>query len=1177
MINEVSKVLLEYLHRKEINLIDIREFLYRISSIMKLTNLYFISNDTDTEIRVSKFSFEPLDFCYINIVVSIDEINQLVYDIDHQLENSMIKKVFFPYTAFYAFYIYRQQSKYFCLIELNEANIDFIAPSIDWIKVVFKSIMDKSVTTQFRTYQNFFQEFQSGNSIVDKISQVIIISDLDSYEIVHANIFAQKLFNRQLIGEKCHKVLFGADSPCKNCFHRDLNGDNLKKNYYHTDLKKYFDIYYQFIENNDGKRYRIETAFDITTNENIRQELMQKLELVDIQQKALDKSAIVVIRDSMNRVLYANQKFFDTYKYSNQEVIGNTFVNHAAFEPYLAEIEYSLKKGKSWRGEILSYDKFNESVWVDTTILPFIIKTELQIVSISYDITASKRKDIEIRRLARAVEQSPTTIVITDAEANIQFVNPKFTMSTGYTMEEVLGKNPRILKSGDMAQSEYTKMWETISSGKIWRGFFHNKKKNGELFWEEASIAPVLDETGKIINYIASKEDVTFKKQIESALSHSLALIRTILESINEGIIAFDIEGNYISVNSIFLSLWNLRENVINGLTESEIFQLFEGGLVDIMQYKNILDTVFNNPTVSYFDKVELISGDIYELTVKPLIQEEKYSGRLWSFRNVTQAVRSEEKLRFYMNNLEKSISESETQAVFLAKTVSELEIAKEKAEAGAKAKSEFIANISHEIRTPLNAVIGFTELMREEEISTRQKEYLDSISNSGKNLLRLINDILDLSKIESGKLELQFEPISIKDLFVEVFAIFKHRVDLKRVKFNLEIANNVPERVFLDEVRLRQILFNLIGNAVKFTENGYINIELNAVNRLNDYDILDLEIIVSDSGIGISKQMQLHIFDAFTQQSGQSNRKYGGTGLGLAITKKLTEMIGGSIQLESEYDSGAKFIVNLENIKICHKNIKPKDNINDNINEIIFESATILAADDIDANLKLIKGLLRNQPLEIVTADNGQDAVKLAKEVIPDLILMDYKMPLMDGIDAAKLIRAMKLKKDIKIVILTAASLSKSETEELKEIFDDYLIKPFNRAELLEVLKKYIPSRQTGNNTKMINQEQSNKYDFSIESIDYSEIENSKQVIEELSGTIMQNWEKAKKLSIVDGIKEFAVTILKIATEHQLDTLMIYAEKLHKEAVNFDFENFPTTMKMFPEIIEQYRQNHLQ
>ncbi len=1174
MINEVSRVLLEYLHRKEINLIDVREFLYRISPIMKLTNIYFISNDTDKEIRVSKFSFDPLDFGYINIEVSIEEIETLIYDIDHQLENQMIKKEFFPYSEYIAFYIFRQNSKYFCLIEINDSNIDFIVANIEWIKVVFKSIMDKSVTTQFHSFGNFSHDLKSGNTIIDKISQVILISDLDTNEIVHANRFAQKLFNRQLIGEKCYKVLFGSNSPCKNCYHRDFNGDNLKKNYHHADLDKYFDIYYQFIENNDGKRYRIETAFDITTNETIRQELIQKLEMVELQQKALDKTAIVVIRDSMNKVIYANQKFYDTYKYSNREVIGKTFVNPGAFEPYLAEIEQSLKRGKSWRGELLTYDKHEAVVWLDTTILPFIVKSELQIVSISYDITASKRKDIEIRRLARAVEQSPTTIVITDAEGNIQFVNPKFTKTTGYTQEEVIGKNPRILKSGDMASSEYTKLWETISNGNIWRGFFHNKKKNGELFWEEASIAPVLDESGKIINYIASKEDVTFKKQIESALSHSVALIGTILESINEGIIAFDVNGNYVSVNSIFLSLWNLRENVINGLTEQEIFQLFEGAIVDIMQYKNILDTVYNNPTVSYFDKIELISGDIYELTVKPLIQDDKYSGRLWSFRNVTQAVRSEEKLRFYMQNLEKSISESETQAEFLAKTVSELELAKEKAEAGAKAKSEFIANISHEIRTPLNAVIGFTELMREEEISTRQKEYLDSISNSGKNLLRLINDILDLSKIESGKLELQFEPITVRNLFAEVFAIFKHRVDSKKVQFTLNISDKVPERVFLDEVRLRQILFNLIGNAVKFTDNGFINIVLNSLANSNDADYVDLEIIVSDSGIGISKQMQLHIFDAFTQQSGQSNRKYEGTGLGLAITKKLTEMIGGSISLESEYEAGAKFTVNLENIKICRKDIQPKATAINTINEIEFMPATILAADDIEANVKLIQGLLRNQPLEIVTIDNGYDAIDLAKELLPDLILMDYKMPRMNGVDAAKAIRMLKLDKNIKIVILTAASLSKSETEKLKEVFDDFLIKPFNRVELYDLLAKYLPSKYKENIVNVNNFEENEQCYLNIESISSDEISNAQNVIYELSGDIMEKWDKAKKLSIVDGIKEFALSILSIASENQLDTLIRYANKLHQEAVNFDFENFPNTMKMFPDIIDKYKQN---
>ena len=236
---------------------------------------------------------------------------------------------------------------------------------------------------------------------------------------------------------------------------------------------------------------------------------------------------------------------------------------------------------------------------------------------------------------------------------------------------------------------------------------------------------------------------------------------------------------------------------------------------------------------------------------------------------------------------------------------------AKIEADKANEAKSEFLANMSHEIRTPLNAVIGISELLSNTIKDKKQQNYMNTINNAGNSLLLIINDILDLSKIESGKMELNFKPIKLHAIFKEIETIFMQEVHNKEIEFFVEIPNDIPELILFDEVRIRQILLNLIGNAVKFTEKGYVKLSIETVpSNKRDMRQVDLRLSIEDTGIGIPKSEKERIFQAFTQISGQSIKKYGGTGLGLSITKKLVEMMNGKISLESEVGKGSCFRV---------------------------------------------------------------------------------------------------------------------------------------------------------------------------------------------------------------------------------------------------------------------------
>jgi two-component system sensor histidine kinase/response regulator len=515
------------------------------------------------------------------------------------------------------------------------------------------------------------------------------------------------------------------------------------------------------------------------------------------------------------------------------------------------------------------------------------------------DITEEKKSESEYIKLHQAIMQSPISVIITDAEGYIEFFNPAFCKITGWSDFELFGKKPGILKSGFHPVSYYEKLWKTIRAGNEWQGEFKNKKKNGELYWELASISPIRNSYGTITHFVKISENISYLKKIEKDLKRAM-----------------------------------------------------------------------------------------------------------------------------------------------------------QEAEQANNYKNRFLANMSHEIRTPLNTIVGFSELIRNENLAAQKRsKYSEIIEENSQALLRLIDDIIDIAKIEANELKIKKEACSLGDLFADLEITYNTFLK-KRGKRHLELVFHIPEEahhdvIFTDPYRLRQILNNLFLNALKYTETGHIEI---------GYTIADdtkLRFFVSDTGSGIPHARLRNIFKRFSYSNESAHANTESSGLGLSICKDLAELLGGDISVKSVEGEGSVFYLILPYDKIKIPMVRSSASKTPEKTRYDFSNYTIMVAEDTPYNYEYLHSILQKTGARIVWAKDGIDVLKLYNQSKIDLILMDIQLPEISGYEATTQIR----QKDqvIPIIAQTAFAMSEDRQKCLESGCNEVLVKPIRMDEILTTVAKYL------------------------------------------------------------------------------------------------------------------------
>ncbi len=673
------------------------------------------------------------------------------------------------------------------------------------------------------------------------------------------------------------------------------------------------------------------------------------------------------------------------------------------------------------------------------------------------DITARARARDELLRYQAIITASDDAIISVGLDGTVFSWNPAAERILGVSAEAAVGSTSATLVPAD-SQERMLGLLEQLSSGHRIEGFTSDwTRPDGGQRVIAATLSPIFGAGGEVQAFVALVRDITEQQATAAALEARTLELETLLATIPDLVWLKDVDGRYRFCNPRFEQLYGTSEADIVGKDD---FAFVDSETAEFFREHDRAAMARGGPTRNEEWLTFRSDGhrELVETTKTPVRNQlGDVIDVLGIAHDITARKRDEEELTRYRQHLEELV----------ASRTADLEAARVQAEAANHAKSTFLANMSHEIRTPMNAIVGFARLMDEGDLTSRQRDRLARIRSSAQHLLRIINDILDLSKIEAGKLSVEQGDVDLHDIVERVCSVVAGEVSSRGIALTAQLRD-VPDRVRGDGMRIEQVLLNLVGNAVKFTERGSVDVDV-----APDEDGTAIVFAVRDTGIGMTPEQVSHIFHTFEQADSSTTRRFGGTGLGLAISKRLVEAMGGTIHVTSEPGHGSEFRVVLPVIVPDGPHATRRDRVVVGRSTSITarqeallrqlearHGASILLAEDIETNREVAVHVLRRAGMNVTVATNGREAVEQAANGRFDMVLMDLAMPVMDGFEATRAIRALDGHASTPIIAMTANAFDEDRQRALDAGMDEHLAKPVEPAELYRALLRWLPER---------------------------------------------------------------------------------------------------------------------
>lgn len=755
--------------------------------------------------------------------------------------------------------------------------------------------------------------------------------------------------------------------------------------------------------------------------------------------EAISESMAIVELSLDGQILAANALFCKMMGYDCEDIIGKYHHMLIPFkdrkESEYRQIWLDLSAGHRVTGEFKRITKDQREVWLRAVYTPITNETGgiERIIKTAWDVTLEKELSSAYEEQLRAIHKSNVTVDF-DLEGNVLSANDNFLELMGYTMEEIKGKNHAMFLPQDLARgSEFHRFWEDLGRGRFQSGEFLRIAKDGTKIWIRGSYNPIRDHNGKLVKVSKYALDVTHEKKMSM---HHEQTFRAIDRS--AALAEFDLFGNIIRVNKNILALTGYSEQEVLGCHHS-IF--VSDDYANSVAYRSFWQDLRNGIA---------LSGEFQRYS--------KYGEEVWihgSYNPIFDHLGQPYKVvKFALDITHQKMAEC-----LISNKNIELDEALRIAKEATRSKSEFLANMSHEIRTPLNAIIGMADILSDTKLTVEQQRFVNIFQKAGDNLLEIINDILDLSKIDAGKVSFEQIPFNLESSIEEVMDLVAPRAHTKGLELTLDYDPDLPVCFVGDPTRVKQIITNLVGNALKFTEKGHIAVMVRQ-NTLADRPGT-VYISVKDTGMGISEDGLGKLFKNFSQEDSSITRKYGGTGLGLSLCKRFTELFKGQIWVDSTKGKGSDFQFTLD-IPVAEDQTLRHLPFDD-----CLDGKRVLVIDNNSTNRMIISRFFRNQGSTILEAEQGRAAITVLENEIDrkssvDLIIVDGKMPIMDGFEFSRIVKKHPKLKGIPVIMVTSDNYD-DESVKAKEMgAAEYLTKPIKSSELARAVWRTLAPKRT-------------------------------------------------------------------------------------------------------------------